>query len=158
MKLKKYNLQQLEEAVKSSTSVRETLQKLNVIPAGGNYEIFHKAIRVFNIDTSHFTGGAGSGAKLRGRISKNRRPLESVLKENSDYQSNKLRKRLLDSGHFTHKCGSCLNTSWMNLPIPLELDHINGIRTDNRLENLRLLCPNCHALTSTYRGRNKKTL
>jgi hypothetical protein len=156
MKLKKYTLQQLQDAVNTSTSVRETLQKLNVICAGGNYATFHKAIKHFNIDIKHFTGKL-SAFKLRGRTGKNLIPLESILKQDTNYSTNTLRKRLLKNNHFNHVCSSCANTTWMGAAIPLELDHINGVRTDNRIENLRLLCPNCHALTSTYRGKNKKT-
>ena len=66
----------------------------------------------------------------------------------------KLRQRLIKEGLKLHQCESCLCETWMGQPIPLELDHINGDRWDSRLENLRLLCPNCHAQTDTYRGRN----
>jgi ribosomal protein S27AE len=80
--------------------------------------------------------------------------LEQILVENSDYQTNKLRKRLLESGLKEQKCERCGNTEWLEEPIPLELNHKNGVNNDHRFENLELLCPNCHALTPTYRGRN----
>ena len=82
-------------------------------------------------------------------------PLHLILVEHSNYQSNKLRKRLLNEGYKEPICESCFNEYWLGNPIPLELDHINGDNSDNRLENLALLCPNCHALTPTYRGKNK---
>jgi 5-methylcytosine-specific restriction endonuclease McrA len=61
----------------------------------------------------------------------------------------------LREGIFEHRCANCRNTRWLNQPIPLELDHINGNNKDNRLKNLRLLCPNCHAQTPTYRSKKR---
>lgn len=81
-------------------------------------------------------------------------PLNKILVANSTYQTDKLRKRLLKEGIKKHVCEVCSRTKWMNKPIPLELDHLNGINTDHRLKNLRLICPNCHAQTDNYRGKN----
>ncbi len=82
-------------------------------------------------------------------------PLEEILLGlHPTFQTNKLRKRLIEQGLKSYICESCLNTQWLDQPIPLELHHINGISSDHRKENLQLLCPNCHALTDTYRGKN----
>lgn len=70
------------------------------------------------------------------------------------YQSNKLRIRLIKEGYKEHKCECCGITEWRGFPAPLELDHIDGNRHNHKHENLRLLCPNCHSQTETYRGRN----
>jgi hypothetical protein len=83
-------------------------------------------------------------------------PLEDILAGlHPQYQSNKLRLRLLEEGIFAHKCNNCELTDWLGNPIPLELEHIDGNSSNNKLENLELLCPNCHSLTDTYRGKNK---
>jgi hypothetical protein len=67
-----------------------------------------------------------------------------------------VRRRLLREGNFPHACQICRQSKWMEQAIPLELDHIDGDREDNLLENLRLICPNCHAQTVNYRGRNTR--
>ena len=85
-----------------------------------------------------------------------RKPIDEILINGSTYQSFKLKRRLLKEGLTQHICENCSLTEWQGHPIPLELHHINGINIDNRLENLILLCPNCHALTDSYRGKNKK--
>ena len=83
-------------------------------------------------------------------------PLEEILMgKHPQYQSNKLRRRLLQEGIKEHKCECCGITDWMNKPTPLEVDHIDGNSNNHIIQNIRLLCPNCHAQTETYRGKNK---
>lgn len=147
-----YSEQELREAVKTSTSIRQVLEKLNIVPAGGNYQTTNRRIKKLNIDTKHFTGQAWN----RGKVIGPKRPVEEYLRENSIIQSFKLKNCLLSEGLKEHKCECCGITEWNGQPAPIELDHINGNHHDNRLENLRILCPNCHAQTDTYRGKNKK--
>ena len=71
-------------------------------------------------------------------------------------QSNKLRRKLLREGLKEAKCECCGNDQWNGVPIPLEVHHKDGNKTNNELDNLQILCPNCHALTPTYRGKNIK--
>ena len=147
-----YSEEELREAVKTSTSIRQVLDKLNIAPAGGNYQTTNRRIQKLDIDISHFSGQAWN----KGRVIGPKRPIEEYLKENSVVQSFKLKNRLITEGLKQHKCECCGITEWMGKPTPIELDHINGNHHDNRLENLRILCPNCHAQTDTYRGKNKK--
>lgn len=151
MNLYKYSLDNLKHAIASSVSIRQVLQKLGVKAAGGNYHVFHKAVRTVGLDTSHFTGMNLAGRKLRPR----RRSLADYLVRDSGIQSFRLKRYLLDQKILKAICSDCGRASWRGQPIPLELDHRNGDHRDNELANLRLLCPNCHALTPTYRGKNK---
>ena len=81
--------------------------------------------------------------------------IQEILIKGSTYQSYKLKKRLIKEGLKKQCCECCGLTTWRQQPIPLELHHINGDNKDNRIENLQLLCPNCHAMTKNYRGLNK---
>lgn len=142
------------KAAQNSFSIAQMCVELGVKPIGGNYQTIKNKIKEYNIDISHFTGRAWNQGK-RYRMINKPKSLEEILKENSPYQSFKLKERLLESGLKERKCECCNNTEWLGKPIKLELHHINGNHDDNRLENLQLLCPNCHSYTDTYRGRNK---
>lgn len=80
--------------------------------------------------------------------------LEEYLRNSQDIQSNKVRIKLLREGYKEHKCENCGLTEWLGQPIPLELHHKDGNRNHNKIENYQLLCPNCHAFTDSYRGKN----
>ncbi len=147
---------QLIIAAKNSKSYRTVLIKLGLVPAGGNYDQIKRRIKELAIPVDHFTGkGWNVGWKFDPRIPA--QTLESLLVNGSQAQSFVLKKCLFKAGLKKPVCELC---DWskrsLDGRIPLELDHINGKRNDNRLENLRILCPNCHSLQPTHRGRNKK--
>lgn len=150
-----YTDEQLAAAIESSRSFAEVLSRLGLATAGGNYATLHASALRLGLDTSHFDGqGWAKGRRLAPRPSA--LSLAAILVADSIYQSYKLKHRLLQAGVFRRECRECGNTQWQGQPIPLELDHVNGNSRDNRLENLRLLCPNCHAFTATYRARNRR--
>jgi len=155
MRKRSWSTSELKNAVKTSTSIRQVLIKLKLKPAGGNYEQIKKYTKIYNINTKHFKG-QGWNKGLKG-VGKPRIPLKQVLVRNSTFQSYKLKKRLFAKNLKPKHCEIC---GWAKKSIdgriPLELDHINGDSHDNRLLNLRILCPNCHSLQPTHRGRNKK--
>lgn len=151
----KWTKEQLVESAKKCQSIRQLLTCLGIIGAGGNYRIINKFLKLYQIDTSHFTGrGWRKGTKTPMTPP---RPLEQLLILGGEYQSFKLKRRLYTAGLKSCHCEEC---GWAKTSadgrIPLELDHINGNRTDNRLENLRILCPNCHSLKPTHRGLNRR--
>lgn len=145
--------EQLVNATKVSNSHAGVLKELGLTPSGGNYKVIKKTISDLKIDISHFTGqGWNKGGKFQPKPAQ---PLSEILIKNSSYTSSyKLKNRILKEELKDHKCENCGNMEWMGRKIPLELHHINGDHSDNRLENLQLLCPNCHALTDNYRGKN----
>jgi 5-methylcytosine-specific restriction endonuclease McrA len=132
------------------------IKKLGLVPAGGNYDQVKRYIAELNVNTDHFTG-MGWNTGVRKITVTPAVPLEKLLTTCSPVQSYKLKKRLFDAGLKEPKCELCgWSEKSVDGRIPVELDHINGIREDNRITNLRILCPNCHSLQLTHRGRNKK--
>lgn len=157
MSRRSWSKSQLSQAVKSSSSFRQVIAKIGLHPTGGNYDQVKKYIKEYALSTSHFTGKIWNKGKTG--LGKYRLSLGQILINGSNYQSFKLKKRLFSSGLKKKRCEEC---GWSRTTsegyLPFELDHINGNRHDNSLENLRVLCPNCHSLKTTYRGRkNKKT-
>jgi hypothetical protein len=151
-KKRKWTIEQLKLAVKTSRSYRQVLVKLNLRAAGGNYDQLRKYVTEYKLSTKHFTGKHWK--KGMHGIGKAVIPLHKVLRKNTYIQSFQLKKRLFIAGMKTPWCEDC---GWAQRTkgghLPLELDHINGDKHDNRLRNLRVLCPNCHSLKPTHRGR-----
>jgi len=151
---RKWTDEQLREAVRSCTSAAAVMRSLGVHVGGANYQTINRRISELGLETVHWLGQA----HLRGQTNPHvpTRALEEILRAGSRYNTNDLRTRLIKTGIFQAVCSHCRLTEWLGHAIPLELDHVDGDRENNELSNLRLLCPNCHALTPTYRGRNKK--
>lgn len=96
---------------------------------------------------------SGKGMKKK---SEPRVPLEDILSgKHPEFQTFKLKNRLIKDGILKNECSSCGLTNWQEKPLNMELDHIDGNRTNHSLTNLRMLCPNCHAQTDTYRSKNR---
>ncbi|AWM34531.1 HNH endonuclease [Hymenobacter nivis] len=147
---------EFRQAVAESLSIRQVLGRIGLVPAGGNYKTVHARIKLLALDTSHFTG-AGWNQGPRYHMLGKSFSWEGILVENSTYTSTfRLRNRLIQHGLKEVKCEDCGLVEWCNQAIPLELHHANGVNNDHRLANLRLLCPNCHALTDNYRGKNQQ--
>ena len=143
------NIDELKLWITECYTIADVCRKLELVPYGENYARVKKIIEDNKIDTSHFRKGPWNKGKKIKAAAGQTLPLEELLVENSPHvNTNKLKKRLWKVGLKEQKCEICGYTE------NLELHHINGQPTDNRLKNLQILCPNCHAKTENFRGKN----
>ncbi len=157
MRASKYTREVMEPAVRDARSLAEVLRGLGIRPTGGNYRYISARIRVLGLTTEHFLGQgwskgqtqeSNSGVRLSTRLRK--RSDEEVFVENSPETCGaRLVRRLVRLGRH-YACAVCGIAEWCGKPLSLHLDHVNGVNNDNRPENLRFLCPNCHSQTETY--------
>ena len=153
-KIYKLSDEQFVELLKKSSTISEVLFKLGYTVKGNSwgYSQVKRRMDDLNLDYSIFKG---KSAVMK--ITKlNNVKKEDILKENCRHQRTALRRYVIKNNLIPYKCAICGCTEWQGKTLSLELDHINGINNDNRLENLRFLCPNCHSQTSTYGSRNQQ--
>jgi hypothetical protein len=154
----------LRSAAVTCLSVAQMCTRFGFAPKGRSHDRFSKRLDREQIDTSHFRGSgwsrgdtAATDARVAAGVAKRSLPDEVVFSENSPYVTSsgpKPIKRLLSKG-WVYACAICGISDWLGEPLVLHLDHKNGIHNDNRLVNLRLLCPNCHSQTDTYCNRTR---
>ena len=132
--------EELEEAINTSLSMSQAADKLGLA-----FSTFKTYAKKYNLYTPNQCG--------KGLV-KSKKKLDDVFTGKSHLVTHQLRSRLISEGYKEYKCEECGIDEWNGKRIGLELDHISGVRSDNSLENLRLLCPNCHSQTHTFRGRN----
>ena len=144
--------QEFVDLVGRHTCLTDILRELHFSPNSGTMaKIIKDRITYEKIDCSHFTGRKDVGGQPR-------YILDNILVEHSPYKSReRLKIRLINAKILDYKCVECGNSgTWKGKSLSLKLDHINGVPDDNRKENLRFLCPNCHSQTLTFSGRNRK--
>lgn len=147
----RYHEEKLRPIIEGSKNLKECLEKMNIRAAGGNYSILNKYIKLYNISIEHFD----YSDKTKNAIEKRKILIDDILVINSTYNRTNLKRRIIKNNLIEYKCKCGNKGEWDNKKLVLQLDHINGIYNDNRLENLRFLCPNCHSQTPTFTGKNK---
>lgn len=147
----KYDKDILIKLVNESNTFADVLRKLDIRTAGGNFKTLQKWIKYYDIDTKHFCRDYSHLKKFT------KIELDEILIENSNYKStSNLKERLYKEGLKERCCELCgQGEEWHGKKMSLILDHINGVHDDNRLENLRIVCPNCNATLDTHCGKNK---
>lgn len=147
----KYTKEQLEPIVKTVFSLSDVCRQLGKTPIGGNVNHVKQLIIKFGLNFSHFTGSSHNKGKT---ASTKKTPKDILIKSDKPQHGFRLKRALVESGH-QEVCACCgIGVEWNHNKLVLEVDHINGDRTDHREDNLRFLCPNCHSQTPTYSGRN----
>ncbi len=144
------SLEEFKEICANSSSYRDVVAALGYSHGGRANSQVKNEVEEHGIDISHFLGQAHSKG-----LGKRVRPIEDYLENRVGIKSYALKERLFEENFFEKKCYSCGGSEWLGHQIPLELHHIDGDPKNNSLNNLVVLCPNCHAQTSNYRGKNK---
>lgn len=157
-----YTKEWLEKTCAESFSYAEVLRKSGRKQGGGAQATLKEKIALYNIDVSHFTLQSWSKGKTKEIdpriLSKEKYSLQEVFCDNSPVTQRVLRGYVERHKLIEYKCNTCGCTGeWQDGFISLELDHKDGNNKNNKISNLHYLCPNCHALTETYRGKNKET-
>lgn len=150
---------ELKEIVGKSQTIAEILLHFDLKNKGGNYHTLKRRLKHDNIDFSHIKMGINSnkGRKFPDCMMTKEECLKEVFVENSSWTRGTVKRYLKKYQLIPYECKCGIKDEWQRKKLNLQLDHKNGIDNDDRLENLRWLCPNCHSQTHTFAGKNKLT-
>lgn len=151
MKLKNVTKEEMENVISKSKSMREVILSFGLVPNGsGGYRNIKNKIVNLGLEIPKYNYYGEGYKKLKHSD-------DIVFCENSTYPRHKLKERVIKENLIEYKCSFCDNDgNWQGKKLSLHIDHTNGVNNDNRIENLRFLCPNCHSQTETYGGKNNK--
>lgn len=158
-KIYDYSKSELQELLDTSNSYADVLRKIGMSQYGNNYETLTKAINTMDLDLTKIAVNREKAKSSMFKEKVRKAPsLEDIINGNyGKYRSASLRDRLIKEGYKEHRCENCGLDTWLGEKIPLHLHHVDGNHNNNKLENLQLLCPNCHSMTDNYAGKcNKK--
>jgi hypothetical protein len=148
-----YSEEQAREAVSTSYSWAESLRKLGLCSTGGAWRVLKKYAELWEISTDHFDPARAREMNFRTK----KRPLEELLVEDSTCSRQNLKRRLFQEGLKEPRCELCgQDENWRGRRMAMIIDHVNGVRNDNRIENLQIVCPNCAATLDTHCGRKNR--
>lgn len=151
MTKRKFSKEKVEEIIKECKTIADFCRKVGWQPRGDNYKVFHRYVRDYGLNTSHFTG---CKTNINNILNKhNDKPLSDILVNPSYYRNRELKKRLVKEGIKEYKCEICGISNWNDKELVLQLHHIDGNNVNNELDNLIFICPNCHSQTKTFSGR-----
>lgn len=153
-----YTKEELQKIVDKSLSIKDFMRKIGFSSEGANRKTIYRVFKEYEINLTQLEKNRKIFLEEHRRtICENSKiPIEEILIENSTFNRGHLKERLIKENLLEYKCIKCSNEgSWQNEKLVLVLDHINGINNDNRLENLRFLCPNCNSQTKTFCGKNQ---
>lgn len=150
---------EIQTSLDTFSTYNQILEHFNLNPYSGTRTTFMSRIKSEGYDLSRFEKNHRDYMKHLSKSKHNDTKLDlvDILVENSTYPRVHLKRQLIENHIIDNKCSECfVSGTWNNKPLSLQLDHINGVNNDNRIDNLRLLCPNCHSQTSTFSRRNIK--
>lgn len=154
----KYTKEKLKPIVAESRAISEVLRKLGLKQSGGNHTHISKRIKVFGLDTSHFLGqGWNRGKAAINKYTKEKFIEHVLVVDGPGWNSHRIKLKLFEFSLKEKKCEHCpQGPIWNGKELRFHLEHENGIHNDNRFENLKILCPNCHSQTPTYAAKKRK--
>lgn len=153
--------EEFQNLLNTSNSFVDILIKIGLDPYNGNHKTLNHRIKEEGFDISILEQNRKKNQEqhMKSLLEKRTYSLENILVENSTLDRKNLKTKILEHNLLSYECCICKNKGeWLGKSISLQLDHINGINNDNRIENLRFLCPNCHSQTDTYCGKHRKKL